>query len=72
MDGKPVFLSVPEWEAKKRDQLESTVACQLLCDPQAANQRMFNVNDLGYHEVRPSTLMVYLLADPAHSQKRVR
>jgi len=70
LTGKPVLLSPEEWEAKKRDQLESTVACQLLCDPQAGNQRMFEPSDLGYFEIRPQTLNCYLLVDPAHSLKK--
>lgn len=70
MTGKPVLLTPEEWAEKKTSQLESTVACQLLCDPQAGNQRVFDVNDLEYYEVRPQTLMVYLLVDPAHSLKK--
>jgi len=70
LTGEPWLLTAEEWAAKKRDQLESTVACQLLCDPQAGNQRMFDVADLTYYEVRPETLNVYLLVDPAHSLKK--
>ena len=70
LTGNPVFLSVAEWNSKKRDQLESTVACQLLANPQAGSQRMFDPNDLPMYEVRPQTLMVYLLCDPAHSLKK--
>ena len=44
--------------------------CQLLADPQAGNQRMFNAADLVEYEVRPETLMVYLLIDPARSMKK--
>jgi hypothetical protein len=70
LDGNPVLLTPEEWAAKKRDQLESTIACQMLCDPQAANNAMFDVSDLGYYEVRPETLNVYILVDPAHSLKK--
>jgi hypothetical protein len=70
LNGKPVLLTPEEWEAKKRDQLESTVACQLLCDPQAGNQRMFKISDVGYFEIRPLTLNVYIMVDPAHSLKK--
>jgi hypothetical protein len=69
-DGEPVFFSVAEWEKKKRTQLEKDIACQLLCDPQQGHQRMFNVNDLQVYEVRPLTLMGYLLIDPARSMKK--
>jgi hypothetical protein len=70
LDGEPVLLSQEEWDKKKQDQLESTVAAQLLCDPQAAGQRMFDINDIPWYEVRPSMLMVYILVDPAHSLKK--
>jgi hypothetical protein len=70
LTGEPWLLTPEEWAAKKRDQLESTVACQLLCDPQAGNQRMFDCADIVYYEVRPETLSAYLLVDPAHSLKK--
>lgn len=70
LDGKPVLLPQAEWERKKRDQLESTLACQMLCNPLAGHQRMFNVDDLQVYEVRPLTLMAYLLCDPARSVKK--
>jgi len=44
--------------------------CQLLANPLAGHQRMFNVEDLQTYEVRPLTLMGYLLIDPARSMKR--
>ena len=70
LDGKPVLLTDKQWETKKRDQLESTLACQMLCNPLAGHQRMFNVEDLQVYEARPLTLMAYLLIDPARSVKK--
>ncbi len=69
-DGVPVLFSQKDWDQKKKNQLESTLACQMLCNPMAGHQRMFNVEDLQVYEVRPLTLMVYLLCDPARSVKR--
>lgn len=69
-EGHPVLFTPAVWERKKRDQLESTLACQMLCNPLAGHQRMFNVEDLQVYEVRPLTLMAYLLVDPARSVKR--
>jgi LAGLIDADG-like domain len=69
-DGKPVLFTQKDWENKKKNQLESTLACQLLCNPMAGHQRMFNVEDLQVYEVRPLTLMAYLLVDPARSVKK--
>ncbi len=70
VDGKPVLLSQSEWDRKKRDQLETTLACQMLCNPLAGHQRMFNSEDLQVYEVRPLTLMAYILCDPARSVKK--
>jgi hypothetical protein len=70
MDGRPVLFTATEWARRIRDQGEATVACQLLANPLAGHQRMFNVNDLQVYEVRPLTLMGYLLIDPARSMKK--
>lgn len=69
-DGRPVLFSVEEWNKRKRNSLDSTLACQMLCSPLAGSQRMFDVNDLQVYEARPRTLMGYLLADPARSNKK--
>lgn len=69
-DGNPVLFTPAVWAKKKRDQLESTIACQMLCNPLAGTQRMFDVRDLQVYEVRPLTLMAYLLIDPARSIKK--
>ena len=61
MGGRPVLFTQAEWERRIRDQGEATVAC---------HQRMFDVNDLQTYEVRPLTLMGYLLIDPARSVKK--
>lgn len=70
ISGRPVLFSQAEWDRRVRDQLESTIACQMLQNPLAGSQRMFNVEDLREYEVRPSVLMGYLLCDPARSTKR--
>jgi hypothetical protein len=69
MDGRPVLFTAAEWARRIRDQGEATVACQLLANPLAGHQRMFDVNDLQVYEVRPLTLMGYLMVDPARSVK---
>ena len=69
-DGRPVLFSLAEWTRRKRDLLDSTLACQMLCSPLAGSQRMFNVSDLQVYEARPRTLMGYLLCDPARSKKK--
>lgn len=69
MDGTPVLFTAAEWARRIRDQGEATVACQLLANPLAGHQRMFDVRDLQVYEVRPLTLMGYLMIDPARSVK---
>ena len=69
-DGHPVLFPQAVWDQKKRDQLESTIATQMLANPLAGKQRMFDVADLQTYEVRPLTLMGYLLIDPARSVKK--
>ena len=68
--GKPVLFSQTEWERKVRDQGEATIACQMLGNPLAGHQRMFDQADLQIYEVRPETLMVYMMIDPARSIKK--
>lgn len=68
--GKPVLMTQAQWDKKVVDQGEATVACQLLCNPLAGHQRMFNVEDLGVYEIRPETLAIYIMVDPARSNKK--
>jgi len=44
--------------------------CQMLQNPLAGKQRMFNVEDLQTYEIRPNTLTCYVLCDPARSKKK--
>jgi hypothetical protein len=70
IEGTPVLLTRAQWREKVRDQGEATVACQLLGNPLAGKQRMFDVTDLQVYEVRPASLSVYVLVDPARSAKK--
>jgi hypothetical protein len=69
-EGKPVLFPPDVWDAKRRDQGPATIACQMLQNPLAGSQRMFDVKDLRVYEVRPETLNVYITCDPARSRKR--
>ena len=69
-DGKPVLLSPDEWEKKKILQGPATIACQMLQNPIAGQQAMFNVLDIRRYEIRPATLNVYITVDPARSMKK--
>jgi hypothetical protein len=70
VDGKPVFFTRAAWDERVRNQTESDIACQMLQNPIAGHQRMFDVEDLQVYEVRPETLAVYILVDPARSVKK--
>ena len=70
IDGRPVFFSQEAWNAKVRDQGDATIACQMLQNPLAGQQRLFNVEDTRVYEIRPETLNVYILVDPARSKKK--
>ena len=70
IDGDPVLFTQKVWEDKVRAQGEATISCQMLQNPLAGQQRMFNVEDLRTYEVRPEIMNVYVLVDPARSKKK--
>lgn len=67
--GKPVLWSEKFNQQMILEQGEAVYATQCLQNPLAGNQKMFNVEDLQIYEVRPETLNVYILIDPARSKK---
>ena len=69
-DGVPVLLTPAQWEDKKIKQGPATIACQMLQNPLAGQMSAFNVRDLQKYEVRPLTLNVYIMVDPARSMKK--
>lgn len=70
MDGAPVFFPQAIWDAKVIAQGEATIACQMLQDPLSGTQRMFNQEDLHRYQVRPETLNIYIMVDPARSKRK--
>jgi len=70
MDGHPVFLSLAAWADKKLKQSDAVIACQQLQNPAAGTQAMFHRDWLQFIDIRPSTLNVYIMCDPAHSKKK--
>jgi len=68
-NGKPVFLSREVWEDTKLNQ-RSTLAAQMLQNPSAGTEGMFDKKDLRFADVRPATLNVYIMVDPASSKKK--
>jgi phage terminase large subunit-like protein len=69
-DGIPVMLTPAAWAAKKLTQGPATIACQMLQNPAAGNEAMFKKEWLQFIDIRPSTLNVYIMVDPASSKKK--
>lgn len=69
-DGEPVLFSPELWSQKKITQGPSTIACQMLQNPAAGKQAMFDKSWLSFMDVRPATLNVYIMGDPANSKKK--
>lgn len=69
-DGNPVLMTPAQWADKKLVQGPATIACQMLQNPIAGQEAMFDVTDLREYEIRPKTLNVYILVDPARSIKK--
>ena len=69
-NGKPVFFSEEVWADKKIKQGPSTIACQMLQNPAAGNEAMFKKDWLSFIEIRPATMNVYIMCDPAGSKKK--
>ncbi len=69
-DGNPVLLTPEAWADKKLKQGPATIACQMLLNPAAGNKAMFRKEWLSFIDIRPSTLNVYIMVDPAHSKKK--
>jgi len=70
IDGTPVFFSPQVWKDKVIAQGDATISCQMLQNPLAGQQKMFNIEDLREYEVRPEILNVYIMVDPARSAKK--
>lgn len=68
--GNPVFLSQKAWDEKRKTQGAETLACQMLQNPLAGARALFNQEDLRFAEIRPQTLNVYIMVDPASSKKK--
>lgn len=69
-DGKPVFLTLSAWADLKTKQGPATIACQQLMNPAAGSQAMFKKDWLSFIDIRPATLNVYIMVDPASSKKK--
>jgi phage terminase large subunit-like protein len=69
-EGKPVFLTQAAWEHKKKNQGSATTACQQLQNPAAGQEALFDKDHLRFIDIRPKTLNIYIMCDPASSRKK--
>ena len=69
-DGKPVLWSQEEWTRKKITQGPAVTACQNLLNPSAGRQGFFDEADIQLYEIRPMTVNIYIVIDPARSKKK--
>ena len=65
-----MYFPQGEWEKRLLKNTDSDIACQYLQNPLSGEQRIFDITDLQVYEVRPETLAVYVLCDPARSKKK--
>ena len=70
--GSPVFVSRETLQQMIRDQPSAIFAAQQLLNPSAGVEAMFQEKWLKFSDVRPATLTVYIMCDPASSRKKGR
>lgn len=70
MDGKPVLFTSKTWDERKLSTSDHVLACQYLQDPLSGAEKMFDVQQVKFYDVRPFSLRVYILCDPARSMKK--
>ena len=71
MTGAPVFLTPEAW-AKEKEKPSNIVAAQMLQNPAAGTEAMFQLAwlDGQFLHIRPATLTIGILCDPASSMKK--
>lgn len=67
--GTPVLLSQKALDGKKR-QGQATFAAQMLQKPISRDTATFDIAHLQFAEVRPKTINIFILGDPANSKKK--
>jgi len=70
MDGNPIFLEKKRWEEIKKTTSTYIVACQQLLNPIIGSDVSFKDEWWREWEIRPYTMNVYIMCDPAHSRKK--
>lgn len=70
VDGSPIFLTPEAWADKIKTQPTRILAAQMLQDPAAGNEALFDKSWLRFADIRPGTVNCYIMCDPASSQKK--
>ncbi|MEP6601370.1 MAG: hypothetical protein ABJB49_06105 [Nitrospirota bacterium] len=68
--GNPVFLTREALDEKLAKQPSHIFASQMLQNPAAGTEAMFDLAWLRFSDIRPATLNVYIMCDPAGSKKK--
>lgn len=68
--GKPVLFSPEEHEKRRRAMSKAIFASQMLQKPVSKGTATFDINHLRFAEIRPKTVNIYILGDPAHSKRK--
>jgi hypothetical protein len=68
--GKPVFLSQAQLDDIRKKQPSAIFAAQQLMNPSAGTEAMFRPEWVRFTDIRPATLNVYIMCDPASSRKK--
>ncbi len=68
--GTPVFLTPAQLAKKRRDMGATTFSAQMLQRPVSKGTATFDIEHLKFADVRPRTLNVAILGDPAHSKRK--
>lgn len=68
--GKPVLISQAALDKKRRSMGPATFSAQMLQRPVSAATATFQAAHLRMMDVRPATLAVAIMCDPAHSRRR--
>lgn len=68
--GKPVYLTPEQWADARAKQPTPILAAQMLLNPAAGVEAMFQQSWLRFTDIRPATLNVYVMCDPASSRKK--
>lgn len=69
-DGTPVYLSDEQWQDKVKKTSIRTLSCQMLQNPIAGEEQELKPEWIRRYDIRPETLNVAILTDPADSKDK--